>query len=316
MDITSYLLGKKAGGGSPTPPKLQEKSVTVTSNGTQDITADSGYDGLDKVELTTNVVPSLQTKNITISSNGTQTVVNDIAYDGLDEVNITTNVTPNNQSKSLTITENTTTTISSDLGYDGLSEVEITTNVSGGGASEYFEDVLPSNFQDAYCGAWTKCVKNIDFNISPDRTNLKFFWEGYNGTNLDLSNWNTSNITNCQSCFVNCSNLTNLDLSNWNTLNITNTYFMFKGCSKLKSIDFSSWTKGVNFTTCGGMFMGCSSLELIDIRNFEFDNNMTSTDLFTGIPDNCLIIVKNQTQKDWITSNFSRLTNVKTVDEL
>ena len=54
MDITSYLLGKQAGGGGGTP-NLQGKSITITENGTQNISADAGYDGLSNVGITTNV---------------------------------------------------------------------------------------------------------------------------------------------------------------------------------------------------------------------------------------------------------------------
>lgn len=53
MEIKSYLLGKQAGGGST--PALQNKSVTITENGTTNVTADTGYDGLGEVEVTTNV---------------------------------------------------------------------------------------------------------------------------------------------------------------------------------------------------------------------------------------------------------------------
>ena len=53
MDTISYLLGKKSsGGGSAT---LQEKSVTITENGDTTIKADTGYDGLSKVNVNTNV---------------------------------------------------------------------------------------------------------------------------------------------------------------------------------------------------------------------------------------------------------------------
>ena len=34
--------------------KLQDKSVTITQNGTTEITADSGYDGMSKATITTN----------------------------------------------------------------------------------------------------------------------------------------------------------------------------------------------------------------------------------------------------------------------
>lgn len=134
MDVTSYLLGKQAGGGGG-QPSLQNKSVTITENGTQNVTADAGYDGLRNVGITTDVQPSLQNKSLTISENTTTSISADSGYDGLDTVSVTTNVQPNLETKSVTITENTTTTITPTTGKDGLSSVEVITNVSGGGST-------------------------------------------------------------------------------------------------------------------------------------------------------------------------------------
>ena len=38
------------------------------------------------------------------------------------------------------------------------------------------------------------------------------------------------------SMFDNCSALTSLDLSGWNTSNVTDMGYMFRGCSALKTI--------------------------------------------------------------------------------
>lgn len=60
MDVTSYLLGKQAGGGGG-EINNQNKSITITTNGTTNVTADTGYTGLGTVEITTNVGGSAPT---------------------------------------------------------------------------------------------------------------------------------------------------------------------------------------------------------------------------------------------------------------
>ena len=73
MDLTSYLLGKKKGGGGGTI-SLQDKSVTITENTTTTIQKDAGYDGLGTVEITTNVPQTGGTK---------ENDVNFYDYDGI-----------------------------------------------------------------------------------------------------------------------------------------------------------------------------------------------------------------------------------------
>jgi len=46
-------------------------------------------------------------------------------------------------------------------------------------------------------------------------------------TSLNLSNFNTNNVTNMSYMFFNCSSLTSLDLSNFNTNNATIMSDMF-----------------------------------------------------------------------------------------
>lgn len=107
---------------------LQEKSVTITSNGTTTLNPDTNYDGISSAEITTNVQPALQSKSTTLTSSSAISIVPDSGYYGLSKVT----VTPSVQTKSQTITSNGTTTISPDSGKVGLSKVTITTNVAGG----------------------------------------------------------------------------------------------------------------------------------------------------------------------------------------
>ena len=51
-DFDTEIESIQSGGGTP---NLQEKSVTITENTTTEIIADSDYDGLSKVSVTTSV---------------------------------------------------------------------------------------------------------------------------------------------------------------------------------------------------------------------------------------------------------------------
>ena len=100
-------------------------------------------------------------------------------------------------------------------------------------------------------------------------------------TFLDLSGWNTSNVTNMNSMFGNCKNLTTLDVSHFNTSNVTIMWNMFCSCSSLTSLDLSGWNTS-NVTIMDNMFGGCSSLTTLDLSgwNTSLVTNMES--MFSG----------------------------------
>ena len=55
-------------------------------------------------------------------------------------------------------------------------------------------------------------------------------------TSLDLSSFDTSNVTGMRGMFNGCIGLTSLDLSGWNMSKVTDMSFMFRGCTSLTSI--------------------------------------------------------------------------------
>ena len=67
------------------------------------------------------------------------------------------------------------------------------------------------------------------------------FWNCSSLTNLNLSNFNTQNVTNMSDMFYHCSSLINLNLSNFNTQNITNMSYMFSDCSSLINLTLSNF---------------------------------------------------------------------------
>ena len=76
---------------------------------------------------------------------------------------------------------------------------------------------------------------------------------------IDLSNFNTANVTDMGSMFTGCSVLTTLDLSNFSTANVTTMYMMFNSCSSLTTIYGGDWIKNASLNS-SRMFIACTSL--------------------------------------------------------
>ena len=57
--------------------------------------------------------------------------------------------------------------------------------------------------------------------------------------------------------FLGCSSLNELNISNYNTINVTEMNDMFAGCSSLKELNLSNFNT-TNVTDMKNMFSGCS----------------------------------------------------------
>ena len=85
---------------------------------------------------------------------------------------------------------------------------------------------------------------------------------------LDLSNLDTSKVTDMSSMFTSCSGLTELNLSNFDTSMVIDMSFMFQNCSGLTELNLSSFNTS-KVTDMSYMFTGCGDLAELNLSNFD-----------------------------------------------
>ena len=101
----------------------------------------------------------------------------------------------------------------------------------------------------------------------------QMFYSGYGSGNiekfleLDLSNFDTSKVTNMRSMFLDMSNLTILNLSSFDTSKVTNMSYMFYGMSNLATLNLSNFDTS-KVTDMEGMFSYIYNLTTLDLSNF------------------------------------------------
>ena len=106
-------------------------------------------------------------------------------------------------------------------------------------------------------------------------------------TFIDISNLDSSNVTDITRMFGYCPSLTTIiGLDNFNTSSVTDMSFMFSGCTSLESLDLSSFDTS-KVTDMSYMFNGCKSLtgSIIimnsNIKHYEYIFDECSTELGT-----------------------------------
>ena len=110
-------------------------------------------------------------------------------------------------------------------------------------------------------------------------TSCYCMFQNYKGTSIDLSNFDTHNITDMSYMFYNCCNLKSLNLFSFNTHKVTDMEAMFYECINLKTLDISEFDTA-NVMYMERMFRRCKSLKELDISSFYIDNTKTLDDIF------------------------------------
>ena len=144
---------------------------------------------------------------------------------------------------------------------------------------------------------------NFDIQFNGKINNMSGIFYRCSGlTSLDLSNWDTSNVTKMYMMFAGCSGLTSLDLSTWDTSNVTNMSYMFNGCRSLTSLDLSNWDTS-NVTDMSGMFDECYKLTSLDsISNWDTSNVTDMFRMFFACSELTSLDLSN-----WDTSNVTNM---------
>ena len=140
-------------------------------------------------------------------------------------------------------------------------------NENSGGM--FYREDTPAQYLDTI-GNWFDNIRDIDLsNFDTSRvTDMHYmFWNMHSLTSLNISNFDTSKVTNMSSMFDN-TGLTSLNLSNFDTSKVTNMSRMFAFMRNLTTLDLSNFDTS-NVTDMGSMFLNMPSLTSLNISNFN-----------------------------------------------
>ena len=125
-------------------------------------------------------------------------------------------------------------------------------------------------------------LSNFDTSQVTDMSNM--FYGMSNLTTLNLSNFDTSKVINMGSMFYGMSNLTSLNLSSFDTSKVWNMRYMFYNMRNLTTLNLSNFDTS-KVTDMGSMFSSMSSLTTLNLSSFNTANVTDMSAMFAGLPN-------------------------------
>ena len=148
--------------------------------------------------------------------------------------------------------------------FSGEQSIQLCVN----GKQEQFNVNSDNTFEHTFVNV---PITNMDYFTQPCRDKLK---------TLDLSSFDTSQVTSMYDAFFQCNKLEEINLTNVDTNNVTYMYQMFKYCQSLNRLDLSNFDTS-KVTNMSEMFNICYSLTSLDLSNFNTSNVTNMSDMFS-----------------------------------
>ncbi len=103
-----------------------------------------------------------------------------------------------------------------------------------------FADARPTSTRGWFNSMNIQTIDGANYLNTSEVTNMGYMFAGSSITSVDVSTWNTSNVTDMNLMFGTCRNLTSIDLSNFVIGSGTNTENMLSNCDDLQDVILGS----------------------------------------------------------------------------
>jgi surface protein len=136
-------------------------------------------------------------------------------------------------------------------------------------SSTIVDVVSPTKCARWYNGAALLTTLNLTNLDTSNVTDMNYMFGGCTSLKtIDISNFNTSKVTNMRCMFYNCSNLEEIDVSNFNVSAVTNFEYVFYSCVQANIIGIEKWNTSSG-TTMKSLFYKCASTPHFDLSGWN-----------------------------------------------
>ena len=166
-------------------------------------------------------------------------------------------------------------------------------------------------------------VSNYDFS---EVTNIHDTFLGCTALKrLDTSSWQTSQLTDVGAAFYNCTALEEIvGIEDWDMSNVTCMHALFKECKSIKRLDLSKWDTS-NWTGIEGsekpgindMFLSCEALEYLDVSTWDVSKVLNFARTFYNCKSLTTLDVSNwntQSAQGSMAEMFRKCNKIKTLN--